>query len=158
MNEVTVKTIENEGIVTMYTLSFVDDELSEFEKFIQKFKDNAQLKRDYQIIIYALAKISTNGAFERYFRPEGKMQDGVCAIPIDSSKLRLYCLRISNNILIIGNGGIKDCRTYEESTDLLGYVMDLQNFGSLIKKGVAEGSLVINETEIEGITDKTFEI
>ena len=40
----------------------------------------------------------------------------------------------------------------------MGYVMDLQKFDSLIKKEVANGSLTISETEIEGITDKTFAI
>lgn len=158
MKDVTLKTIEQECVVCMYTLSFIEDELSEFEKFIKKFKDNARFKRDYQIIISALAKIAENGALERYFRPEGKMNDGVCAIPVDSGKLRLYCLRISNNILVIGNGGVKNSKTYEESEVLYGYVIDLQKFDSLIKKGIADGTLTICETEIKGITDKVFVI
>ena len=158
MKELTVKNIENEGIVKMYTLQFSDANLSEFEKFVQRFKDSGELNRDYQIIIYALSKISNNGALERYFRPEGKMNDRVCALPVDSGKLRLYCLRITDKILIIGNGGLKTTQTYEESEELLGYVMDLQKFDSLIKKEVANGSLTISETEIEGITDKTFAI
>ena len=158
MKELTVKNIENEGIVKMYTLQFSDANLSEFEKFVQRFKDSGELNRDYQIIIYALSKISNNGALERYFRPEGKMNDHVCALPVDSSKLRLYCLRIIDKILIIGNVGLKTTQTYEESEELLGYVMDLQKFDSLIKKEVANGSLTISETEIEGITDKTFAI
>ena len=107
MKELTVKNIENEGIVKMYTLQFSDANLSEFEKFVQRFKDSGELNRDYQIIIYALSKISNNGALERYFRPEGKMNDRVCALPVDSGKLRLYCLRITDKILIIGNGGLK---------------------------------------------------
>ena len=86
------------------------------------------------------------------------MNDRVCALPVDSGKLRLYCLRITDKILIIGNGGLKTTQTYEESEELLGYVMDLQKFDSLIKKEVANGSLTISETEIEGITDKTFAI
>ena len=158
MKELTVKNIENEGIVKMYTLQFSDANLSEFEKFVQRFKDSGELNRDYQIIIYALSKISNNGALERYFRPEGKMNDRVCALPVDSGKLRLYCLRITDKILIIGNGGLKTTQTYEESEELLGYVMDLQKFDSLIKKEVANGSLTISETEIEGVTDKTFAI
>ena len=81
-----------------------------------------------------------------------------CALPVDSGKLRLYCLRITDKILIVGNGGLKETQTYEESEELLGYVMDLQKFDSLIKKEVANGSLIISETEIEGITDKTFAI
>ena len=158
MKDLYVKNIENEGVVTMYTIQFTGEELSEYEKFVQRFKDSAELKRDYQIIIYALSKIANNGALERYFRPEGKMNDNVCALPVDSGKLRLYCLRITDKILIIGNGGLKTARTYEESEELLGYVIDLQKFDSLIKSEVANGSLTISETDIEGITDKNFEI
>jgi len=142
----------------MYTIQFSGENLSEFEKFVQRFKDSAELKRDYQIIIYALSKIASQGALERYFRPEGKINDRVCALPVDSGGLRLYCLRITDKILIIGNGGVKTTRTYEESEELLGYVIDLQNFDSLIKNEVANGTLTISETEIENITDKTFEI
>ena len=158
MKDLYVKNIENEGVVTMYTIQFTGEELSEYEKFVQRFKESAELKRDYQIIIYALSKIANNGALERYFRPEGKMNDNVCALPVDSGKLRLYCLRITDKILIIGNGGLKTTQTYEESEELLGYVIDLQKFDSLIKSEVANGSLTISETDIEGITDKNFEI
>mgnify|MGYP003398568226 CR=1 FL=1 len=158
MKDLYVKNIENEGVVTMYTIQFTGEELSEYEKFVQRFKDSAELKRDYQIIIYALSKIAYNGALERYFRPEGKINDNVCALPVDSGKLRLYCLRITDKILIIGNGGLKTTKTYEESEELLGYVIDLQKFDSLIKSEVANGSLTISETDIEGITDKNFEI
>ena len=158
MKDLYVKNIENEGVVTMYTIQFTGEELSEYEKFVQRFKDSAELKRDYQIIIYALSKITNNGALERYFRPEGKMNDNVCALPVDSGKLRLYCLRITDKILIIGNGGLKTARTYEESEELLGYVIDLQKFDSLIKSEVANGSLTISETDIEGITDKNIEL
>ena len=142
----------------MYTIQFTGEELSEYEKFVQRFKVSAELKRDYQIIIYALSKIANNGAMERYFRPEGKMNDNVCALPVDSGKLRLYCLRITDKILIIGNGGLKTTKTYEESEELLGYVMDLQKFDKLIKSEVANGSLTISETGIDGITEKNFEI
>ena len=158
MKDLYVKNIENEGFVTMYTIQFTGEELSEYEKFVQRFKDSAELKRDYQIIIYALSKIANNGALERYFRPEGKMNDNVCALPVESGKLRLYCLRITDKILIIGNGGLKKTKTYEESEELLGYVIDLQKFDKLIKSEIANGSLTISETDIEGITEKNFEI
>lgn len=158
MKDLFVKSIENQGIVTMYTLQFSGEELSEYEKFVHRFKNSAQLQRDYQMIIYALSKIANKGALERYFRPEGKMNDDVCALPVDSGKLRLYCLRLSDKILVIGNGGLKATKTYEESEELLGYVIDLQKFDALIKKGISDGSLTISETEIEGITDKKFSI
>ena len=47
------------------------------------------------------------------------MNDHVSALAIDSRKLRLYCLRISDQILILGNGGVKTTRTYEEDPKLM---------------------------------------
>lgn len=110
------------------------------------------------MILYALQKILENGVLERYFRPEGKYSDRVCALPIDSGKLRLYCLRISDKILILGNGGIKNTKTYNENAELNGYVMDLQKFDSLLKIAEKEGSIKVEETSLDGINDKTFEL
>lgn len=94
--------------------------------------------------------------FERFFRPEGKMSDNVCALPVTSSKLRLYCLRLSDRILILGNGGVKKTRTYNEDDELKGYVLTLQKFDKLIKEGVEDGTITITENILE--TDKTFDL
>ena len=72
------------------------------------------------------------------------------------SKLRLYCLRLTDRILVLGNGDIKNSRTYEENNTLQGYVMDLQKFERLLKQEVRAGSVEITEKEI--LTDKTFDI
>ena len=154
----TIEHIEQSDVASLYTISFENNNLSEFAKFMTNFKDNARLQRDYQIILLALQKILENGALERYFRPEGKLNDGVCALPISSGKLRLYCLRLSDKILIIGNGGIKDTKTYNENNELNGYVIDLQKFDVLIKEAVKDGTISIVETEIKGIDNKTFEL
>lgn len=109
-------------------------------------------------IILALEKIVAVGAFERFFRPEGKMSDRVAALSIDSRKLRLYCLRISDQILIVGNGGKKDTRTYEESSELSGYVMDLQEFDKLLSEAQKDGSITIEKNVITGIEGKVFQL
>ena len=67
-------------------------------------------------------------------------------------------MRLSDKILIIGNGGIKDTQTYNENNELNGYVIDLQKFDALIKEAVKDGSISIEETEIKGINNKTFEL
>ena len=89
-----------------------------------------------------------------FFRPEGKINDGVCALPISDSRLRLYCLRLSDSILILGNGGIKKTRTYNEDDVLKGYVLSLQKFERLITEGKKNGSIVITTNTIE--MDKSF--
>ena len=87
---------------------------------------------------------------------EVKMSDRVVALPTVQSKLRLYCLRLSDKILILGNGGVKNTKTYEESKELSGYVLTLQNFDRLIKEGVKDGTIMVSENKIE--TDKTFDL
>ena len=144
--------------VGLYSIWFVNDQESEFHKFLQKFKDNAELNKDYQTILHALDRIIANGAFERNFRYEGKMKDSAVALSIDSKRLRLYCLRISDRILIAGNGGVKNTRTYDESEELSGYVMDLQKFDELLKQAQEEGSIIIEQNVITGIEEQTFQI
>lgn len=152
---VSIAKTENVGL---YSIWFVNDQESEFHKFLQKFKDNAELNKDYQTILHALDRIIANGAFERNFRYEGQMKDNVVALSIDSKRLRLYCLRISDRILIAGNGGVKNTRTYNESEELSGYVMDLQKFDELLKQAQEEGSIVIEQNVITGIEEQTFQI
>lgn len=89
---------------------------------------------------------------------EGKINDGLCALSLDSRKLRLYCLRISDQILIVGNGGVKNTRTYQEDTILSGYVMDLQKFDEMLKQAQLEGSVTIEKNMIIGLEGATFEL
>ena len=129
---------------------------SEFERFYSRFKDDAVYNPDLMRIVALINKIADLGALERYFRPEGGMNDGICALPVLQSKLRLYCLRLSDKILILGNGGVKKTRTYNEDEVLKGCVVTLQKFEKLIKEGVKDGSITLTSNTIE--TDKTFDL
>ncbi|MDD6751094.1 MAG: hypothetical protein PUE06_02975 [Bacteroidales bacterium] len=82
----------------------------------------------------------------------------MAAIPIEGGKLRLYCLRISEQIVILGNGGVKSTRTYEEDSKLYGYVLDLQRFEKILNDNIAKGYVRIEERELNGIDDVVFEI
>ena len=158
MKEVTLKTLEQTDNVSLYSICFNGNAISEYEAFVKKFKDDATLNNDYKNILLALEKIIAVGAFERFFRPEGKMKDRVAALSLDSQKLRLYCLRISDQILIIGNGGKKNTRTYEESAELSGYVMDLQEFDKILTEAQMDGSITIEKNMITGIEGKVFQL
>jgi hypothetical protein len=98
------------------------------------------------------------GIEERRFRPEGKMSDGVAALPVYQSGLRLYCLRLSDSVLIVGNGGIKSTRTYQEDEDLNGYVISLQKLDSLLKADIENGIVRIEKTLIIGVDDREYDI
>lgn len=156
MSEVELVLLDQNENCTVYTIQFLSDDLSEFEKFVSKIRADATLDRDYRAIARFIDQILDFGALERYFRPEGKMKDSVVALPTIQSRLRLYCLRLSDKILILGNGGQKKSRTYNEDESLKGYVVTLQRFEELLKDGVREGTVSITENEIQ--TDKTFKL
>ncbi|MDD6622777.1 MAG: hypothetical protein PUE90_08735 [Bacteroidales bacterium] len=158
MTTATLKTIEQNDNVGLFSICFDGSELSEFEKFLNEFKDNATYNKDFNVILLALSKIIDKGALERFFRNEGKVNDNVKALAIDSRKLRLYCLRISDQILILGNGGIKTTRTYEEDSKLSGYVMDLQTFDKVLLNAQKSGKVTIEKNMIIDIQSATFEI
>ena len=154
----TIDLITESEKTALYSISFEKDGTTEFEKFVAEFEMNATYNSDYQRIIAALQVILDKGALERFFRPEGKMKDRVAALSLDSQKLRLYCLRISDQILIIGNGGKKNTRTYEESAELSGYVMDLQEFDKILTEAQMDGSITIEKNIITGIEGKVFQL
>ena len=158
MAKAILKTIEQNDNVGMFSICFDGSEVSEFEKFLNELKDNATYNKDFNVILLALSKIIDKGALERFFRNEGRMNDNVKALAIDSRKLRLYCLRISDQILILGNGGVKNTRTYQEDSKLSGYVMDLQTFDKVLLKAQKSGKVTIEKNMITDIQSATFEI
>lgn len=156
MSEVELILLNEGNKCTLYSIQFASEDNSEYERFYAKFIEDAKLNRDLLRIVQIVDKIADEGALERLFRPEGRMKDSVVALPVLSSKLRLYCLRLSDGILILGNGGLKKSRTYQENDSLRGYVLTLQKFEELLKEGKRDGTVVITERTIE--TDNTFEI
>lgn len=96
-------------------------------------------------------KIAERGALERYFRPEGRYGDGVGVIPIEvGNKLRLYCLRLSDKILVFGNRGVKDARRWEESPTLAPYVELLMDTSRFLSSREKNGTILLVDKEIIG--------
>lgn len=120
----------------LYTCFLNDDINSEFDKFFTAIDSNSDYKIEFDKLLTVLNDgiLENNGAKERYFRPEGRMSDRVFALPILASKLRLYCIRISDEILIIGNGGVKTTKKYQEDAHLKKCVETLQKIDAELKK------------------------
>ena len=156
MSELDLVLVNESDSCTTYSIQFLSEDETEFQRFYNKFKDDAVYNPDLVRIVAFINKIAEKGAFERFFRPEGKISDSVVALPVVSSKLRLYCLRLSDKILILGNGGVKKSRTYNDDDTLSGYVLTLQRFEQLLKEGEKNGTVKITATRIE--TNKTFEV
>ena len=158
MAKARILSVEQTETAGLFTIIFEDENQSEFVRFINKFKYDAMRKDDLRIILNQIDTMLVKGITERRFRPEGKMNDGVCALPVYKNGLRLYCLRLSDSVLIVGNGGVKSTKTYEEDEDLNGYVISLQKLDALLKADIRKGIVRIEKTEIIGIDDKEYDL
>lgn len=156
MKELRLKTIEQSDKAGLYTIIFKGEGSTEFDKFLAKFRGIAKLNQDFNSILLALEKVMSRGALDRFFRVEGRMSDNLSALAIDSRSLRLYCLRISDSVLILGNGGVKRTRTYEEDETLSGYVADLQAFDKALLEAQRSGEVTIERSVITGIDKAVF--
>lgn len=145
-----IELIEEHEAVNYYSIHLDDEELSELERFFEKFPEGSGYDEEIETVIAWLDRIGEKGALERYFRPEGKYGDGVSAIPIETANLRLYCIRLSDKILVFGNGGIKESKTWEESETLSEYVEALMDTSRFIASRLEDGTLYIVDKELIG--------
>src|SRR5699024_7108019 len=96
--------------------------ISETDLFINKYVED--YKDDVLLLVRVIDYIGENGASRYLFR----FEDEAGALPRYNKKLcselqsdfatfplRLYCLRLSDELVIFFNGGIKDKRTAQES-------------------------------------------
>jgi hypothetical protein len=146
-----IELVEENEKVNFYSIHLDGKELTELESFFEKFPIGCEYDEEIDVIIAWMDKIAEMGALERYFRPEGKYGDGVGVIPIDiGNKVRLYCLRLSDKILIFSNGGVKDTAKWQESEELAPYVKLLIDTSRFISSRMNDGSLVLVDKEIIG--------
>ncbi len=146
-----VELVEEHEVVNFYSICLEDKEQSELEDFLNKFPLGCAYDEEVDVIISWIDKISERGALERYFRPEGSYGDGVGVIPIDvGNKIRLYCLRLTDQILIFGNGGIKDVARWEDSKKLASFVRILIDTSRFIMSRLKDGTIELRGKEIVG--------
>ena len=118
-----------------------------FDEFIYKHQNS--FKGEISDILQRLRTIGTKtGARAHFFKIwEGSPGDGVTALYDKPNKrLRLYCIRFSNSIVILGSGGEKKVRTLQDDETLL-----TANY--FLRQLSAEMTTRIKENEIRFIND-----
>jgi hypothetical protein len=149
---VLVELMEEHAGANFYSIRFADETDSLFEQFITKF-DTPRFKEDVDSIVYWLDKIGERGALERHFRNEGHPNVKAIPIPPPSSKLRLYCFRLSDEILVFGGGDIKQTRTYQEDPVLTRHVKIVRAVGTTIQQRISIGTTTNVARELYGQLD-----
>ncbi len=63
MKEAKLRILEQTDNVSLYSICFNGKDITEYEAFVQKFKDDATFNKDYKNIILALEKNNDSWCF-----------------------------------------------------------------------------------------------
>lgn len=123
MNRFALEIFDDQGdVCTFYTVRWEDAELSETDKFFLKYENDSTFGRPLQELVKFISKKIGNekGALAYFFRfentaqalpPSGKYKVEEAYINYGNFPLRLYCLRISETLVVLFNGGEKTADT-----------------------------------------------
>jgi hypothetical protein len=119
VNTFAVEIFDDTGkMCTFYTVRCEDAEISETDKFFVKYENDSTFQRPIQELAKFISKKIGDemGALEDFFRfentaqalpPSGTYKVEDIFINYGNFPLRLYCLRISETLVVLFNGGEK---------------------------------------------------
>lgn len=133
------------GAGRVYSVAVDDAEGTLYDRFLE---ENEQEYKDELVEI--MTKLNTmsgkTGFTDTFFKlNEGKPGDGICAITDWKGKLRLYCIRFGKILLVLGGGGPKTTRTYQEDPKLLSENLLLRNVSDAMAEAIKEKDIKIEE-------------
>lgn len=101
---------------SLYTIRLSGESETEFDKFLA----DSEITSDPEFeafLSYIHDILNKYGCQKRFFKlKESKNEDAVAALW--RGKIRLYCCRYSDIIIIVGSGGIKQTRRYQDDPKL----------------------------------------
>lgn len=166
MTFATIEEIYTFKKVTFYSVRLENQSYTEVEQFILRFREDKRYKNELENIL-ALLKIMGNekGALHFLFRDESQAQalppERYAAIKqnlvhfIDAD-LRLFCLRINSQIVVLFNGGVKESQKTQDSPDLMPKFRLAQRLCKAITQKIIDRELFIQGNILEGDFELVF--
>lgn len=157
MNTFALEIWDDEGAkCTFYTVKQDGVERNETDLFFEKYDAIAAYKEANQellaFVIYAIGE--NHGAVDALFN---RYENEVKGLPVQGKRtvqnityhfpkfpLRLYALKITNNVVVLFNGGIKDGPTNQKSSLHLEWRAACE-FAKRIDKAIRDGTIIVDE-------------
>lgn len=148
MNNFAIELFKSGLKANFYTIHFEEKELSETDKFLSFFVSEQQ--ETVQIIVQEIKfMLDKRGAAYEFFRPEG--DNFLIALPKAKNKeLRLYCIWVNREIVILGNGGVKNTKTYQNDPKLDKIAKNLKKINKLFEEKIENEEIWIENMELKG--------
>jgi hypothetical protein len=147
--------------VCYYTFHVEGHKESETLKFFSKIKALPEYTNELNELADWLFNIgNTYGALPFLFRfedeagalpPNFKSQRRIKIEKIEQNDLRLYCIWISEEIVILANGGIKLSLVAQDSAELMPHLRFVKTMGKQINRLIADGDFRFMGKEIFNI-------
>ncbi len=155
MNTFALEIFDDQGqVCTFYTVRWEEAGLSETDKFFQKFRYDEQFKHSLRELASFLEVVIGDeyGALEDFFRfentaqalpPSGTHKVEDLYINFGNFPLRLYCLRISETLVVLFNGGEKTADNAQGGKTSMAF-QEAQNFAKRILDALREKDIYIS--------------
>ena len=148
---VTIRLFKTFRHVAYYTFWIEGREQSETDAFFSRIENEPMLIDDLNLLVAWIQEIGQNrGAKSRYFR----FENDAAALPPPARimaelgnsycQLRLYCIRLSDEIVILANGGRKTSQTVQNSPELMAYFRFANKMAQQLIELIQSGELVLD--------------
>jgi len=133
------------GAGRVYSVAVDGADFTLYDRFLEENEGDSN-----EELVEIMTKLNTmsgkTGFTDTFFKlNEGRPGDGLCAITDLKGKLRLYCIRFGNILLVLGGGGPKTTRTYQEDSKLLSENLLLQSVSDAMAEAIKEKDIKIEE-------------
>lgn len=157
---VTIKPFKTFRKVKHYTFWVDGRERSEADAFFSRFEHNEELAKDLDTLVAWLAEVGDNrGATGRHFRPENAANalpppaKVMVELTVGSCNLRLYCVRLSEEVVILANGGRKTSDPVQKSPDALPHFQFANKMAKQLLQLQQERAIDIQGKNINNLED-----
>lgn len=159
--------------VVYYTIRQADNEFNETEKFVQLVSESQYLDQLNDLLAflnYTLGEIT--GAQEYWFN---RFERKATALPpskkglairqakatslnfhLFNYKIRLYCLRLSDSVVVLFNGGIKELDgPAQEDPNVSMQFHEANIFAEKISQAISDGTICVKHKSVVGFNKNT---
>jgi hypothetical protein len=152
---ITIRLFKTFKQVAYYTFWIEGREQSETDAFFTRFENESALTNDLNLLVAWIQEIGRNrGAKSRYFR----FENDAAALPPPARimaelgnsycQFRLYCIRLSDEIVILANGGRKTSQTVQNSPELMPHFRFANKMAQQLIELIQSGELVLDGKQI----------
>ena len=160
MNTFTLEIWYDEGnACTFYTVNLTsNDRMSETDKFFDKYAVSGHLLEEKALMLFRLITESIGnryGAIDDFFDRHANRAQELPPKPkkrVEEIKnlginfpLRLFCYRITKQIVVLFNGGVKESQTLQDSNSLRMKFQEAEIFVRKIEDAMRSGLIEVSE-------------